>query len=357
MAFNCEMLILAREAAGLTQNGFAEALDTTQGRVSKIENGLLEPTDDFLDAAAQRLGVTRSFFEKAVRRRGLGASFYRKRASVGQKEVRALEARFNLIGFDFESLVLSLDLAPLRELVTFDLDQIEGGAEEAARRLRAAWEVPIGPIGNLADLVESAGVVIVTVEDVPAKFDGMSWRPTAKCPAIIFVSKHMPADRFRFTVAHELGHLCLHTIPTDSMEDEANAFASEFLMPRDEIAPYLVSLDLNVVARLKMEWRVSMGAIIKRASTLGCLTERRARGLWIQMSRNGYTKVEPIEIRADQPHLAADLVEHHRDELGYSDDDIRRLLGRGHPVAGESYFPVNVPPSGNRTLRIVHPSA
>jgi hypothetical protein len=42
--------------------------------------------------------------------------------------------------------------------------------------------------------------------------------------------------RQRFTVAHELGHseLC-HAVPDDKLEVEANAFAAELLLPRDEL--------------------------------------------------------------------------------------------------------------------------
>ena len=42
--------------------------------------------------------------------------------------------------------------------------------------------------------------------------------------------------RQRFTVAHELGHSILrHTVPHDKLEIEANAFAAELLLPREEL--------------------------------------------------------------------------------------------------------------------------
>lgn len=49
-----------------------------------------------------------------------------------------------------------------------------------------------------------------------------------------------PADRVRHTLAHELGHMLLHTITLKSdeeMEDEADAFAGAFLLPAVEIKP------------------------------------------------------------------------------------------------------------------------
>jgi len=43
--FNSEMLILAREARGLSQEELAEQMGVKQGTLSKIENGLLDVTE------------------------------------------------------------------------------------------------------------------------------------------------------------------------------------------------------------------------------------------------------------------------------------------------------------------------
>ena len=42
--------------------------------------------------------------------------------------------------------------------------------------------------------------------------------------------------RQRFTVAHELGHATLgHCVPAEKLEIEANAFASELLLPCEDL--------------------------------------------------------------------------------------------------------------------------
>lgn len=81
----------------------------------------------------------------------------------------------------------------------------------------------------------------------------------------IFYKKDDRPNRIRFTLAHELAHCCLHMRPDnyishvdyrtsekaqDGMEDDANVFAGELLMPEDAVvyaqknlvAPYLSSL-------------------------------------------------------------------------------------------------------------------
>jgi Zn-dependent peptidase ImmA (M78 family) len=88
-----------------------------------------------------------------------------------------------------------------------------------------------------------------------------------------------PADRMRFTLAHELGHLVMHhDQPTQSMEQEANEFASAFLMPARDIRPHFARrVDLRLFAELKPVWRVSMASLLMRARSLGIppVTARR----------------------------------------------------------------------------------
>ena len=62
-------------------------------------------------------------------------------------------------------------------------------------------------------------------------------------------------------------------IPHPKMEDEADEFASEFLMPAADIASSLSRMDLRRAAQLKPYWKVSMGALIKRAHSLGKIEE------------------------------------------------------------------------------------
>lgn len=66
------------------------------------------------------------------------------------------------------------------------------------------------------------------------------------------------------------------------MEDEAFAFAGEFLTPERDIAPYLSNLTLPRLAILKPMWKVSMGALITRASRLDVIAPRQFCYLWMQ---------------------------------------------------------------------------
>ena len=84
-------------------------------------------------------------------------------------------------------------------------------------------------------------------------------------PPLIFMNAAMPGDRYRFTLAHELAHLVLHNQPEtdEAMEEQADEFASEFLLPAKEIRPYLARPSLGGLARVKPYWKVSIKALLQ----------------------------------------------------------------------------------------------
>ena len=54
------------------------------------------------------------------------------------------------------------------------------------------------------------------------------------------INSRVPTDRKRMTLAHELGHIVMHSEPihlSKQSEEEAMRFAAEFLMPAHLIRP------------------------------------------------------------------------------------------------------------------------
>ena len=115
-------------------------------------------------------------------------------------------------------------------------------------------------------------------------------------------------------------------------------------MPRDEIVPHLRSLSIARLAELKPLWKVSMAALIKRATDTNAIGELQGRRLWIRMSQLGYRKNEPLPLEPEEPQLYKDFVSVHLEELGYDPEQLRRLLGDP-----EGYWVL----SDNRQLRVV----
>jgi len=148
-------------------------------------------------------------------------------------------------------------------------------------------------------------------------------------PPMIFINKNIPGDRWRFTLAHELAHLVMHDTPTETMEDEADAFASEFLVPRDEVESQFsrcANIRLQDLANLKPFWKVSMGMLLMKASKLGFIDSNQNRYLWSQMAKMGYKTKEPNEIEREELNNYPNLFKYYSDVLKYSVEDMANTV-------------------------------
>ena len=143
--------------------------------------------------------------------------------------------------------------------------------------------------------------------------------------------------RQRFDAAHELGHLIMHhdAEPGGKVaEEQANRFASEFLMPAEEIAPFLPISTAGkawaTLAELKEYWGVSLAALLYRARALGVMSDVSYRNAVIRMSQNGWRRAEPgrissLEMPSILPRAREVLHEAGVDEASF-------LAGSGLPV-------------------------
>jgi Zn-dependent peptidase ImmA (M78 family) len=163
------------------------------------------------------------------------------------------------------------------------------------------WRMPVGPVYDLTGWIEAAGCVVIEEDFDTARVDGLSqW--VGDHP-VVLMNISSPTDRKRLTLAHELGHLCLHSVDvTPDMEAEANAFAAEFLMPAEVIRSQLRNLSIGRLIDLKREWGVSMQAIIERAYSLKVMTATQRTSLYKRFSSLGWRTREPGSEELPQEH-------------------------------------------------------
>ncbi len=168
--------------------------------------------------------------------------------------------------------------------------------ENAAEDLRRTWDLGMGPIENLTDLLESKGLKM-GVMDADAKFDACTFQAENNLAVTAIVTRsEMPGDRQRFSVAHELGHLMLR--PKGLIEEKAaNRFAAAFLVPeaavRFELRGKRADLSLYELHLLKHKYGLSMMAWVYRAQDLGIIPEAKATDLFKIFSSRGWRQQEP----------------------------------------------------------------
>lgn len=339
-SFNPTMLRLARDYRKCSQEDLSKETGIAQGTLSKIENGIALPEDRDLTLIAEALDVLPCFFLSVGKQYPPMQPFHRKRLTVPKKIVSKAEALGNIQRNQINSLLSQIENFE-SDFPEFDIDDYSDGAKGIAVAARRWFGLPRGPIENMVELLEDHGAIISYVRFESRKLDGFTLKGANGDPPFIFVNEEASPENKRMTLAHELGHILMHRIIDDNCEDEAWSFASEFLMPSDEIiGEYPARFTrVNDAYILKRKWKVPLRALVYKAEkVLGIISERTSRYLYMQLNQIGDVDHEPIAVDAETPTSIKELFHVFSEELGYSPDDFSQLLGLKAEEIEEWYF-------------------
>lgn len=310
-----ERIRTVRKLFGLTQEALAEGADVSQSLISHVERGLRDATDDLIQAIAAATMTPLSFFDVVPDELPLDSLRFRKLATASRKDTDRASVLFRE-AFRIASALADTTGYPTPDIPIaqgdLDHDDIEDLADETREALRLA---PDGPVPHATRALERAGIPVAPIvfpdvepSDSPAAVGhyGLSYWAGPRGRALIAFFPGSKPDRDRFTLAHELGHIVLHSLrrTVEDPEKEATRFAAAFLMPRRRaetiFEPRLVLTDY---ARIKAVWGISIQALIMRSSQLGIIDSQRVRSLFTQLNARGWRKNEPVTVHPEEPLL------------------------------------------------------
>jgi Zn-dependent peptidase ImmA (M78 family)/DNA-binding XRE family transcriptional regulator len=307
----------ARELRGLTQAQLADriagfGLEVDRSAIAHLEAEHNSAKPELRSAIATATDLPASFFEDEDETEfPEGTLLFRARSDMtARQEAQAREWGKLLFR---RTLLLSNQL----RIPSVTLPRLQGiEADQAAHHARAALGLsPDRPIAHLLNALERAGVVVITVPLRMERRDAYSvWAGDPLRPVIVLMDG-ATGDRLRFSAAHELGHLVLHTAhPTrvPLIENEASRFASELLMPTGAMVDDLVPpVTLTSLIPLKRKWGVSIQALVRRARAIGAINENQYTYLFQQIGRRGWRMREPeaLDIPIEKPRAFRRMVE------------------------------------------------
>jgi Zn-dependent peptidase ImmA (M78 family)/transcriptional regulator with XRE-family HTH domain len=333
--FNRKLLSIARQSRNFSQAQLSEITGISQGHLSKIEHGTIsDPSDEYVDKLSEALNYPRSFFYQSDRIYGAPLSvhpMFRKSNAVGKKMISKVSADLNLWIMGIKRLLQSIEFKPQFVVPRYDPEEDDGDIESFANSVRRSWMLPDGPIDNLTEALERAGIIIIWCDFGDLSIDAISLPELEvdNLPACILVNRNRPSDRIRFSLAHELGHIVMHRIPNQNMENEANQFASAFLMPKHSIRKYFSGrITLPALAKLKPIWKVSIQSLLFRCQAIGAITPNQARYLWSQINSHNIRIREPreLDIPYEYPSILPEIVKVHLNDLGFSEQELASIL-------------------------------
>ena len=306
--FDGTRLTVARRLRGLTKTALANEVGVTPTAIAQYEKAG-RPTQGTLASLCLALGLPRDFFGAGRPVTLLPASsahFRSLRSTSAASREQALA--FGELCLELVSLIDQyVDLPPVNLPDVGVPEAIEpDDIERAAARLKAAWGIGAGPIGSVVQLLEANGIITMRLPAATdAKVDAFSTYAGAR-PLVFLSPRTSDKARGRFDAAHELGHLIIHpdTEPGSKIvENQAHAFAAEFLMPRNEITDQLPRrIDWPHLHELKKHWGVSLRALVYRSKTLGVMSDASYRRANQQLSIWGLPEPGPLG-PAESPKL------------------------------------------------------
>lgn len=344
-ALQTDRLSLALSLRATTKAALGDTVGVTRQFIHQLENGTRTPTTELLNAIACALNVAPKFLlNHSPERVGRGyVHFRRLRASTKreQERARAQGILLELVVNCLEAMV-ELPRPNFPRLTARD----SRGVEEAADECRRHWGLtPYGPITSVTRVIERAGGVVGLFKNDDDRIDAFSWKGAGH-PIVMRSATRGTPTRIRFSLAHELGHLVLHSAGVSVGQDEelqANSFASAFLMPRTAFMsafPKSKRLDWVGMFAMKRRWGTSLQAIVRRAHDLGLLDAVQYRRANVHVRAKGWTKSEPREppepeepetLRMALAYAGSTPPEAFRrvaSAVGVTPDDIASLIGQ-----------------------------
>lgn len=284
--FDGRRLALARRLRRLQRTSLAREVSVTAAALTQFEKGLSRPTRAVAAELALALGVPMNFFQQGrpIEQVAASAAHFRSlRATPAITRDQALAfAEISLAVIDLIEQYVDLPAVQLPIWPVGEEPSLDEIAEIAATSRRALGLSP-GPVPNVVRILEAHGAVVLRLPDeIDSHVDAFS-TDAGRRPLVLLSPLKDDRARSRFDAAHELGHLVMHhDVQPGSkvVEDQAHAFASEFIAPTSElIADLPRKVDWDALLRAKTKWGISLRALAYRSHALGLwgdLAYRRA---------------------------------------------------------------------------------
>ena len=195
-------------------------------------------------------------------------------------------------------------------------------------------------------IAEGMGALVVTLPLGGREVDATSLHPPGE-PPLFVINSDVPADRQRFTMGHELGHVACEPGEDTDPEEMAQRFAAELLAPARQVYADLKAAPITParLLQLKAAWLISATALLRRAHDLAVISESGYRRISAQTSALGWRTGEPDPLPAEQPAVVPALVrraiaaaggaEAAAAAAGTTAAVIRQLAGQPEPGPGQ----------------------
>ena len=288
---------------GMSQDDLAQRIGLSKMAVSNYEKGKRNPDMTTCQKIARTLDVSLTALLSQPRQQLCiqhGASMVKKGAQelIFGKLDRYLERLFNIVSI--------LGAAVLPPSPSIERKPAANNEEDGQYLRQILGLSPIGPIGNITDILENCGFIICPIDE--SGFSGNSG--TVNGRPYIAVNTTMPAERQRSTLIHELAHQVF--IFDDSKDEEkvVDGIAGAFLLPSLDIKRELGLKRKNIMSDLPIiqrEYGIPQPSIVVRAYQTDIINKTHYGMTMKWLNKNDMQLNASSGSEPEKPHLLEQL--------------------------------------------------
>ena len=227
--------------------------EVSKPNISKYESGKMMPSSKVHIALAKALGMDFDYFFRPAK--GDENAIFEEVKDTAERYLEIEDTLGVSMRFDY-------NLNDIEVSTRMDVKRV-------VARIRQDWNLGVGPLSNVIDLLENHGLRVIEIE-APDAFDGMCVFVGEKKPVIV-LNKHYTVERKRYTALHEFGHSVMRMSASLSQKEKeglCNYFAGEMLLSSDVLHQIfgirVNTVFLNEVGRLQTQFGISIDAIFHR---------------------------------------------------------------------------------------------
>lgn len=263
--------------------------------ISKYEAAKMMPNSTVLVALASALDVDADYFFRpfTFNVNELNVSF-RKKSYTSVKDINSLKVQIQ----DEVERYLEVEEILGKDKKTVPQMRCEilsnpSQMRDLANTLREEWKLGCDAIGNVQDVLESNGIIVICTE-APSGFDGVSGIINGKDYIVVLNKLQEHVERRRFTAMHELGHLLFDkhfssALTLREREKLCDAFANEMLLPSIILQGIFTpgeKISTSEVRQLQVVYGISFDAIMHKLHELGIINDSKYKNYCISKNQN-----------------------------------------------------------------------
>ena len=233
-----ENLFRLRVSHNFTQTEIAKKLDITRPNYINLEKGESNPKDSTVQRVAKLYGLKpESLFSEKKKYSSLR---FRLKSLKTSRQKNQRDSTIQIFSNELDAYI-ELENILVKNIQFNYADKKFSSPKQAALKVRSDFGLDeYEPILDICDLLQKVGIRLILLSSPLKEFFGLSVKLSENNLAIgINRDDSISIERKIFTIAHELGHILLHSdsfqpeeqIEKEKEEREADEFASYFLLP------------------------------------------------------------------------------------------------------------------------------